>query len=123
MTSSTESKRSVVISQNRDIVSHGKYTSLAALAHSRSDSGKPLCRAHLRSIHTPMPGNHPNYRRNDIKIRKETLITRRRQLCQDMGRMAELMAREALERIRNGDLCPKHFTERMREKIRRGKDD
>jgi len=34
--------------------------------------------------------------------------------------MAELMAREALERIRNGDLCPKHFTERMRERIKEG---
>jgi hypothetical protein len=30
----------------------------------------------------------PHYRRNNIMIRKENLLDRRRQLCQDMGRMA-----------------------------------
>jgi len=68
--------------ENR-IVSHGKYTSLAALAHSRSDSGKPLCRAHPRSISLlPGPAITPFL---DLK---ENLIARRRQLCRDMGRMA-----------------------------------
>ena len=40
------------------------------------------------NIPTPMPGKSPHYRRNNIMIRKETLITRRRQYCQDMSRMA-----------------------------------
>ena len=75
--------------QENGIVSHGKYTSLAALDNSRSDSGKPLLPGSSEiNIPTPRPGNHPNYRRNNILDRKENLITRRRQLCQDMGRMA-----------------------------------
>ena len=75
--------------QENRIVSHGKYTSLAAhgsfpvrLREAALPGSSEI------NIPTPRPGNHPNYRRNNILDRKENLITRRRQLCQDMGRMA-----------------------------------
>ena len=46
--------------QEKRIVSHGKYTSLAALDNSRSDSGEPLLPgASEINIPTPRPGNHP----------------------------------------------------------------
>jgi len=73
--------------QENRIVSHGKYTSLAALAHSRSDSGKPLCRAHPRSI-SLLPGPAITLIIGGITIRKDNRLARRRQLCQDMSRMA-----------------------------------
>ena len=73
--------------QENRIVSHGKYTSLAALDHPRSDSGKPLLPGSSEiNIPTPMPGNHPII--GGITIRKDNRLARRRQLCQDMGRMA-----------------------------------
>jgi len=73
--------------QENRIVSHGKYTSLAALDHPRSDSGKPLCRAHQRSI-SLLPGPAITLIIGGITIRKDNRLARRRQLCQDMGRMA-----------------------------------
>ena len=73
--------------QEKRIVSHGKYTSLAALDHPRSDSGKPLLPGSSRSI-SLLPGPAITLIIGGITIRKDNRLARRRQLCQDMGRMA-----------------------------------